>query len=120
MSTHSFIGYENPGGTITFAYCHFDGYPEGVGADIINVKYAEAKREVDIGEMRCWAEHYEVGDRSAPETCGSMQAFVEEVKSGPASYGYVCRHDGEWIIVMQGTPLPLQQVLDSRRSVQGR
>ena len=28
MSTRSLIGYQKEDGSITFAYCHFDGYPE--------------------------------------------------------------------------------------------
>lgn len=31
MSTRSNIGIENPDGTITAIYCHFDGYVNGVG-----------------------------------------------------------------------------------------
>jgi hypothetical protein len=31
MSTHSFIAQKNSDGTITGVYCHFDGYPDGVG-----------------------------------------------------------------------------------------
>lgn len=32
MSTRSFIAKQNPDGTLTGIYCHFDGYPSGVGA----------------------------------------------------------------------------------------
>lgn len=31
MSTRSMIGKENEDGTIRAIYCHYDGYPEGVG-----------------------------------------------------------------------------------------
>lgn len=32
MSTRSLIGRANADGTITYIYCHYDGYPSGVGA----------------------------------------------------------------------------------------
>lgn len=32
MSTRSNIGILNQDGSVTFIYCHFDGYPKGVGA----------------------------------------------------------------------------------------
>jgi hypothetical protein len=35
MSTRSRIGIFNDDQTITSIYCHFDGYPEGVGAKLI-------------------------------------------------------------------------------------
>lgn len=31
MSTRSRIGMINPYGSVSSIYCHFDGYPEGVG-----------------------------------------------------------------------------------------
>jgi hypothetical protein len=31
MATRSLIAIENPDGTYDAVYCHFDGYPEGVG-----------------------------------------------------------------------------------------
>ena len=31
MSTRSRIGMINPDGSVSSIYCHFDGYPEGVG-----------------------------------------------------------------------------------------
>lgn len=34
MATRSFIGKLLPNGKITGVYCHFDGYPHGVGATL--------------------------------------------------------------------------------------
>ena len=34
MSTRSTIAKLNPDGTVTSIYCHFDGYPDGVGATL--------------------------------------------------------------------------------------
>ena len=32
MATNSRISFERPDGTVRSIYCHWDGYPEGVGA----------------------------------------------------------------------------------------
>lgn len=34
MATRSFIGKQLPNGHITGVYCHFDGYPTGVGTTL--------------------------------------------------------------------------------------
>ena len=34
MSTRSLIGKLNPDNTVTYIYCHFDGYPSGVGSTL--------------------------------------------------------------------------------------
>lgn len=36
MSTRSFIGTYNDDDTLTGIYCHFDGYPEGVGRTLLD------------------------------------------------------------------------------------
>ena len=36
MATRSNIGILNEDGTITAIYCHWDGYPEGVGTTLVN------------------------------------------------------------------------------------
>jgi len=34
MATRSRIGIQNPDGSVSSIYCHWDGYPEGVGATL--------------------------------------------------------------------------------------
>ena len=36
MATRSYIAIQNSDGSITGIYCHYDGYPEGVGATLTN------------------------------------------------------------------------------------
>ena len=43
MGTRSYIGIENGDGTISGVYCHWDGYPEGVGA-ILRDFYGQPER----------------------------------------------------------------------------
>jgi len=43
MSTRSYILIENTDGTFSGIYCHFDGYPKGVGATLLDSYRTEAK-----------------------------------------------------------------------------
>lgn len=36
MATRSYIGVRNPDASVDYIYCHFDGYPEGVGQILLN------------------------------------------------------------------------------------
>jgi len=42
MATRSIIGKQNPDNTITFIYCHFDGYPSAAGQTLIHNYKTEA------------------------------------------------------------------------------
>ena len=37
MSTRSYIGKKHNDDTFTAIYCHFDGYPEGVGQTLVDL-----------------------------------------------------------------------------------
>jgi hypothetical protein len=52
MSTRSEIGVTLPNGKIKGVYCHFDGYPSGVG-NTLQLYYtkAKAKRLVGLGDI---------------------------------------------------------------------
>ena len=43
MATRSLIGKQNTDNTVTFIYCHHDGYPKGVGATL-NKSYSNTNR----------------------------------------------------------------------------
>lgn len=45
MSTRSLIGKLNPDHTVTYIYCHFDGYPSGVGSTLS--EYYDSPFKVD-------------------------------------------------------------------------
>lgn len=45
MSTHCLIGIERPHGRVERVYCHFDGYPSGVGATLAAHYASKAKAE---------------------------------------------------------------------------
>ena len=61
MGTRSNIAYkENKTGKYHFVYCHWDGYYEGVGQDLLNNfdSYAKAKTLVQGGDMSTTTEPY--------------------------------------------------------------
>lgn len=63
MSTRSRIGLKLENGQVISIYCHFDGYPDGVGKTLRNC-YVDRKRVeelISLGDISCLAE------RLAPE-----------------------------------------------------
>lgn len=58
MSTHSKIGYERLDGKIAAIYCHFDGYPRGVGWILLEqyTTYGEIENLVTKGAILSLAE----------------------------------------------------------------
>lgn len=118
MGTRSFIGKKAADGTIRAIYCHWDGYPEGVGATLLE-HYTEPKKIdalLDLGDISVLRE--EIGEAQsfdAPKsgTCvaygrdrgekrrdvgarvyADEQAFGMGAKKSGTEYAYV--FDGEW------------------------
>ena len=60
MSTRSRIGMEMPDGSIKSIYCHWDGYPEGVGATL-EKHYKDPKKIeklLELGDISSLGEFY--------------------------------------------------------------
>jgi hypothetical protein len=53
MATRSFIGIQNPDGSVRGVYCHFDGYLEGVGSVLKShyVDHQKVNSLVDLGGL---------------------------------------------------------------------
>lgn len=53
MSTRSVIAFEQTDGKVTAVYCHWDGYPEGVGRTLLEsfVNVEEIARLVSLGSL---------------------------------------------------------------------
>lgn len=63
MSTRSRIGIESTDGSIRSIYCHFDGYPDGVGATLIK-HYSDPvklRQLIDLGSISVLGE--EIGEK---------------------------------------------------------
>jgi len=120
MATRSRIGMEQPNGEVRSIYCHWDGYPEGVGATLqehyTNPEKVEALIALgDISSLsRCVsvnipgvthtfdnpdpdvtvAYHRDRGEEfRAPRVDSSVEAFS---RSDIEEYGYVFTRAGEW------------------------
>ena len=120
MATRSRIGMEMPNGEVRSIYCHWDGYPEGVGATLqehyTNPEKVEALIALgDISSLsRCVsvnipgvthtfdnpdpdvtvAYHRDRGEEFyAPRVDASVESFSQ---SDIEEYGYVFTQSGEW------------------------
>ena len=53
MATHSRIAVQNADGTFLSIYCHWDGYPDGVGKDLLNEHNSEqaARALMEHGDL---------------------------------------------------------------------
>jgi hypothetical protein len=119
MATRSRIGMEQPNGEVQSIYCHWDGYPEGVGATLQEHYTNPAKVEAlialgDISYLRQYvaplpgvshsfnnpaegvtvAYHRDRGEAFfAPRVDASVDAFS---RSDIEEFGYVFTQSGEW------------------------
>ena len=127
MSTHSNIGILNQDGSVTFIYCHSDGYPSYVGKILREHYTDEAKVRELIGlgdlssigpvigvkhkfddfspavEHMCRAYHRDRGEEwkdTKPRSCHSETNFYRRAKR-EASYAYLFK-DGKWHICRSG------------------
>lgn len=107
MSTRSTIGVQSKDGTIQAVYCHFDGYPAGVGAALLASHNNEeaARQLVALGDLRCVSlsrgvEAYK--DREGeewevikPKALTGDPALIEFAAECNAAFVYLWR-DGGW------------------------
>lgn len=78
MGTRSRIGVENPDGSITSIYCHWDGYPDHNGAIL-------AEHYTDIAKI---SELMDLGDLSSlGAEIGTKHDFNEKVRNCCNAYG---------------------------------
>jgi hypothetical protein len=77
MGTRSFIAQEMPNGTYRSIYCHFDGYPSGVGA-VLKRHYQDAAKVdalIALGDLSAIAEEigeahaFDAGHTEHPDWC---------------------------------------------------
>jgi hypothetical protein len=96
MGTRSQIGYVKPNKVIVTAYCHWDGYVEGVGKTLLTNfdSYELAQSLVDKGSMSSCGEGY-YGE--LPTEYKNRREYNSEfAKDIFAEYHYL--HDGKkWI-----------------------
>ena len=125
MATRARIGIENADGSITTSYHHWDGYPAGLGFNLIShwddpETLAEA---IALGDASHWGKRIApVGEHSfnSPEdnvnvyygrdrgeenvgatTFPDFQIFADDYAMAGEEYAYVLRLDGTWTMIIR-------------------
>ncbi len=118
MATRSRIGIQNQDGSVSSIYCHFDGYPEGVGTTL-NEHYSNRQKLnmlINLGDISILGEniatmdehsfnnpkpgitvayHRDRGEELRPaRTDHSLEMFSE---SDYECYGYIYTLEGKWV-----------------------
>lgn len=137
MATRSRIAIENEDGSVTSVYCHFDGYPSGVGQtlndhyqdrtkvqsliDLGDLSYVGERVAPDKGQTHSFgagaegvtmAYHRDRGEKFSQQKHRDKEAFF---KGDIEEYGYLFTKEGEWAVKSAygdiKTPRPLAEVL---------
>src|SRR3954453_17211570 len=121
MSTRSFVGIETPDNSIVAIYVHFDGYPTGVGATLVEHYTDPAKIEQlmalgdlsilapEIGEPHDFNDHHQRDwclaygrDRHEPNVSAriypNLDAFLHASDNYGTDYTYLHR-DHAWHVL---------------------
>ena len=78
MATRSYIGVRNLDASVDYIYCHFDGYPDGVGATLTE-HYSNSNRVNELMKL---------GDLSVlGKFIGEKQDFNDRIKDCCLAYG---------------------------------
>lgn len=124
MSARSRIGYVAADGSVPSSYCHFDGYPEGVGATLAESYDDDAKVAalIALGDMSCLYDEFETSlphsfERPTPNVSvfyhrdrgevlrtsvdPDADAFYKRAADGWEEYIYL-RKDGQWFVSLVG------------------
>lgn len=113
MGTRSRIGVENPDGSITSIYCHWDGYPENNGQILVDnfSDYEKILQLMELGDLSSlgkdlgekhdfndrvdgWCTAYG-RDREEENTEARISSSLEEFLNLGEEYNYLFR-EGEW------------------------
>lgn len=126
MSTRSNIAIENEDGTVTFIYCHFDGYLDGVG-QVLYEDYQDAEKirqlmalgdisslESEIGEKH----DFDTRDQNQTTAYGrdrgetgteANTCSLTELLEDHQEFFYVYRLDGQWYWTADDELKPLRK-----------
>jgi hypothetical protein len=119
MATRSRIGIENENGTISSIYCHWDGYPDGVGVTL-EEHYSNSQKLrmlINLGDISILREHVATmdehtfenpkenvtvayhRDRGEEKREARTDVSIEQFKKRLSeSYNYVYTKDGNWLM----------------------
>ena len=119
MATRSWIAYEEVDGVITSAYCHWDGYLEGVGYSLLK-RYSsidDAKTLVDGGDMSTLGDYYskrkEEGVNTDPKIHYDREILLEEFNKTWCDYLYLMNKEGQWEVYEKHGKKLFRQLIDA-------
>lgn len=102
MSTNSNIGYQRKDGKVRAVYCHWDGYPTGVGATLIENHNSarEALRLVSLGDISVLAgttgKLAPRGRYGREDTSNGIVTYNRWRKEGTPQHGTVYDNELAW------------------------
>lgn len=121
MSTHAYIGIENPNGTVDYVYSHFDGYLSYTGQILSdNYNTPEAARAlVESGDQRAVGDPYrdrpgEQWEDIRPVREANQNTFFNSRLLAAGAYRYLFTQQGSWIVLAPGrrVSVGLRRVLE--------
>jgi len=118
MATRSTIGVELPNGKVKGVYCHWDGYPSGVGDTLLSIDFKDANEVeefINEGDRSTVCVSYK--DRGEDDYPPRIWEGVDEYfESDLENWGYVYTQNGEWLVkdMYEGIkPVPLAHYLET-------
>ena len=123
MGTRSYIAYEMKNGMYTGCYCHWDGYPQGVGLTLLKNYNDENIRDLvdlqgfsSLGETV--AETKSTAYHEIKEICETRgELYSRSTEHYGCEYIYVLLKNGDWVFwdVDEEMEKNLKEVLDISR-----
>lgn len=111
MATRSLIGILTKSNTVESVYCHFDGYPEGVGARLARYYTTAEKAEnlLSFGNISSLGvttadtvfysrDRNESLENNKARTSFGFTQYQEQAKGSGCEYAYIFRN-GEWEVI---------------------
>jgi hypothetical protein len=135
MSTRSSIAVEHANGTVSAIYCHFDGYLEGVGSNLVDAFNSQEMAEtlVALGDLSSVGgdgpdaysrDHGETFEDVKPRVYPDFATYAARVgkEIGDNGYRYIFRRaEGAWFVWNDSKPMkPVADALLAPQSEEGR
>ena len=129
MATRSRIAVELNDGTVKSVYCHWDGYPAGVGNDLLNRDFRsadEVEEFLNEGSRSSVDEAYydKYGksrgeERETPTVHKDVDTYLTKVFEDDAweEYAYLYNKDGDWTVTHYSGSIKNEKVIDIINSV---
>lgn len=112
MATRSRIGVVTKTGEVKSVYCHWDGYPKGVGKDLLSMEFKdvdEVEAFIDQGDRSTVETSYKERGEDCPPRINKNEA--DYWKSDLEEWGYLYK-EGEWFVLDSNNKLSILKLKD--------